>query len=456
MQTCKNCGNNDVQDDSKYCNQCGAFLKLAKKPIQFKLNKHSQLTSLKKTLIEGSKIVNEDEDGELSSSAGRIKLYQSLLLSYLKETTNIEDILNNKINEKDFTLYILILLNNVKKQADEDILNEFLVKINEIYEISKSQNKIKRKFIFYTNIKLREFIKDKFCEMLEIFNLKAFNVDNYEFEIEEYKKFFKSDFILLEYTTKGKDINLMIKEATNRVYLFFGYLTYLHEMRKRTYKDSVNPLSLEYNLSDIDISAIIELNTDNTFIDEYESYLTITSAETYEKSKLIKFTNNNLQYDFYKILLKSENKQIINKINEYLILYYKASNERDLSISFLKFWILGEKIIKHGNERSDDYVLKYMRKILKHFNYPKSYQERIYYVKEKRNKLIHEHDNEITQDDRNVIKSVCDHLILFLMEFEEFVNNMDEYKIFLDYYNQDNSRLIEILNLIEDMKNLDP
>ena len=69
---------------------------------------------------------------------------------------------------------------------------------------------------------------------------------------------------------------------------------------------------------------------------------------------------------------------------------------------------------------------------------------RIYYIKEKRNKLIHENISEITQNDRNVIKSVCDSLIWFLMEFEEYVKDMNEYEIFLNYFNQDNERLILI------------
>ena len=77
---------------------------------------------------------------------------------------------------------------------------------------------------------------------------------------------------------------------------------------------------------------------------------------------------------------------------------------------------------------------------------------RIYYIKEKRNKLIHENISEITQNDRNVIKSVCDSLIWFLMEFEEYVKDMNEYEIFLNYFNQDNERLIEILKLINNLK----
>lgn len=452
MQPCKNCGNENIPENSKYCNHCGVFLKLAKQPIRFKENKSSQLKSLKETLIEGSKIIDEDEEGHLSTSKN-IGYYQNLVWSYLKETTNFENEMGDEITEKEFIIHIFKILNNVKYQNDEDILNEFLVEINKIYLSSKTTNNFKIKFVFYTNIELRNSIKDKFCEMLDLFNLKIFDPNNLSFENEKLKKDFKTKFILLEYIAKGKNFYMMEKEAINQVYLFFGYLTFLHLFRKNVDMFRANTLSLNYNLSDIKISSILELNEDNTFIDdEFSSYCILKDSETYEKSKLIKFSNTNLFYDFYKILMESKNKQIIYQINEYLILYYKASNEADLDISFLKFWTLSERIIKQGNDRPDAYVINYMRKILKHYKYPKSYQERIYYIKEKRNKLIHENISEITQNDRNVIKSVCDSLIWFLMEFEEYVENIKEYEIFLNYFNQDNERLIEILKLINNIK----
>lgn len=451
MQSCENCGNENLPEDSKYCNHCGVFLKLAKKPIQFKENKSFQLKSLKKILIEGSKIIDEDEDGHLSTSKD-IEYYQNLVWSYLKETTNFENEMSGEITEKEFIKDIFRILNNVKYQNDEDILNEFLVEINKIFLSSKATNNFKIKFVFYTNIELRDSIKDKFYEMLQLFNLKIFNLNNLSFENEKFKKVFKTDYVVLEYTAKGKNFYIMEKEAINQVYQFFGYLTFLHISRKNFDMWTVNSLSLKYNLSDLKISSIIELNEDNTFIDESGSYRILKNAENYKKSKLISFTNTLLVYDFYKILMESENKQIIYQINDYLMLYYKASIDEDLDISFLKFWTLCERIIKNGNDKSDAEVINYMRKILKLYNQPKSYQERIYYIKEKRNLLIHENISEITQDDRNVIKSVCDLLFLFLIEFEKYVKNINEYEIFLNYFNQDNERLIEILNLINDIK----
>ena len=105
MQSCENCGNKNIPEDSKYCNHCGVFLKLAKKQIQFKQNKSSQLKSLKKILIEGSKIIDEDDDGHLSTSKN-IDYYQNLVWSYLKETTNFKDEMSNEMTEKEFIIHI--------------------------------------------------------------------------------------------------------------------------------------------------------------------------------------------------------------------------------------------------------------------------------------------------------------------------------------------------------------
>ena len=217
MQSCENCGNENLPEDSKYCNHCGVFLKLAKKPIQFKENKSFQLKSLKKILIEGSKIIDEDEDGHLSTSKD-IEYYQNLVWSYLKETTNFENEMSGEITEKEFIKDIFRILNNVKYQNDEDILNEFLVEINKIFLSSKATNNFKLKFVFYTNIELRDSIKDKFYEMLQLFNLKIFNLNNLSFENEKFKKVFKTDYVVLEYTAKGKNFYVMEKEAIDQVY----------------------------------------------------------------------------------------------------------------------------------------------------------------------------------------------------------------------------------------------
>ena len=118
--------------------------------------------------------------------------------------------------------------------------------------------------------------------------------------------------------------------------------------------------------------------------------------------------------------------------------------------SAIKFWTLSEKIIKDiGNEMPDKNLRKYMQKILKLYKYPKYIQNRIPHIQDKRNKFIHENIMDFNQNDRNIIKLVADNLIMFVMELNEVVTNMQEYKIILDYFNQDNKRIIKLLKYIE-------
>ena len=150
MNKCKNCGNKNLPKNSKYCNNCGSFLKLAKKEIQYKPQKYRTLQLLKETLIEGSKIINKNKNGNLSTTQD-VQIYHSLIWQYLIETTNIKDKLKY-INEETFTESVMGLLYDLKQYSNENcILDEFLYKINNTYEENKSMPKIERKFIFYTN-----------------------------------------------------------------------------------------------------------------------------------------------------------------------------------------------------------------------------------------------------------------------------------------------------------------
>ena len=233
----------------------------------------------------------------------------------------------------------------------------------------------------------------------------------------------------------------------------FGYLTFLANFYKSTEKYHVNELSLKHDISDLKISSIIELDKDNSFIDYRESWDIITTSKQLEKSKLPKFNNNTLKPEFYEHLIKSENKKIIKRIEKYLVLYYLACNVTELDSSFIKFWTLSEKIIKDiGGDMTDNKLVNYMQKILKYYGSPKYIQNRLPHIKNKRNKLVHENINTINQIDRIIIKFVADNIIWFIMEYDEIVENMSEYKIVLDYINKDNKRTIELLNKLEELE----
>lgn len=448
MTTCKSCGHKNNPPKSKYCNNCGTYLKLAKKEIQYKPEKYKLRITLKKTLIEGTEIVNSSK-----STTRNIFIYRDLIWSYLTETTNILKKIDDSIKE-EFLRSMLKLFKKLKNFPHEEILNEFLYEINLLYEEYKNKQKNELKFLCYTNIKLGESAKKPFYKMLPLFDLKVFNYSDFKFEKNypmQHK--FQNKFVILEYSARGKEYLEMKHEALDRVKLFFGYLTFLHMYRKAPERWHINELRLNHEISDLEISAMISLNLDNTFIDYEESFDIIRTSKELEKSKMVKIRNNALKYDFYKHLIKTENKKILNNIKGYLMQYYLASKESELNISFIRFWTLSEKILKDiGGDMNYDTLVKYMKKVLKYYNYPKYVQNRIVHIKNKRNDFIHDNIDNFNQNDRNIIKTVTDNLIGFVIEHNKTVKNMGEYQIILDYFNQDTERIIELLTLLKNTK----
>ena len=450
MQKCMCCGNENLSDESKFCNICGSFIKLSNKEIQYKRGKFDSKMLLEETLVEGIKVIKEDNLGNPPKFFD-IFLYRDLIFHYLIETTNIGHKLN-LVSQENFLESLLDVLMDSINFHEKEILNEFLVRINEIYEKNKIKNKFQIKFIFYTNIKLRDSQKEKFQELVDFFNLEIFNFLEYNFQDENRDcNIFQSPFVLLSFTTKGNDYDLMKNDAINTVYSFFGCLTFLANSFRIPIRYHVNEFTLDYNLVDLYISSVIDLDLENSFIDYAFAQRVIDASKKLKKSKFPKFDNNYISYDFYKCLAKSNNKSIIRKIFEYFNSYYFASVETELNMSFIKFWTLSEKIIKDiANDMPEDKLVRYMQKILRFYHYPNYIQKRLPHIKDKRNKFIHESISNFNQNDRNIIKLVADNILWFVMEYDEVVRNMGEYKIILDYFNQDNKRTMDILNFIEE------
>ena len=214
MQKCMCCGNENLSDESKFCNICGSFIKLSNKEIQYKRGKFDSKRLLEETLVEGIKVIKEDNLGNPPKFFD-IFLYRDLIFHYLIETTNIGHKLN-LVSQENFLESLLDVLMDSINFHEKEILNEFLVRINEIYEKNKIKNKFQIKFIFYTNIKLRDSQKEKFQELVDFFNLEIFNFLEYNFQDENRDcNIFQSPFVLLSFTTKGNDYDLMKNDAIN-------------------------------------------------------------------------------------------------------------------------------------------------------------------------------------------------------------------------------------------------
>lgn len=455
MQTCSRCGNK-IRNKAKYCDNCNYYLKLNKLEIQFYPKKYEKIRLLENAIKEASNLIEKDSGGNLKARP-QIRFIYDTIYSYLIETTNLLKVLKKYgLNEKNFIFIPLEIINKVCKYSKGTLSNEFLFEINQILIELKNKNKICGKYLFFTNIRITKSREATLLEILEYFDFKVFSYNDFKFPPdfpEKLKAKFRLKFLILEYNFMDNHITNKEEKAINQLNLLFGYLTFIHRFGRLNEKWHVNRFTLNHQISDLNVSSMIELDENNNFINLHESFDILRTKIKLEKSDLIKFSNLRFNTNLYETIKNDvKNKGLLQNIEEYLCLYYIASNKSDLENSFLKFWTLAEKIIKRTfGKMNDEGMVKYMKRILKYFGFENYIQDRIPFLRAKRNNLVHEIKDEITINDRNIIKLVVDYLILFLMNWSCEVNNNEEYKFVLDNFDKsDINRKIELLRILNE------
>ena len=439
MATCNKCNSRIANSNAKFCDNCGEFLELINKDIQFREKiSNDKLKDLKNILLESIESMKKHNTD--------LRWYYELIMSYLIDVTNIEKIFRREeMNFIDIGC-ILASLENVDNRL---ILYEFLLKVNEQYEFQISSNKELMNVIIYTNTsnKLKE--KEKFEDLIKPFNLEVFDFNDYKFGKEhEEKNNFNSRYLMFKFSKKTRDIDLLKSDALKEIYSFFGFLTYVNKFNKTTAKTHINELTLNNQISDLECNSLIVTDNQNKIMRFGVQNEIITNSKKINKSKIDKIPSNRLIKDFTK-----ENKpKISNKIKENFYLYYLAANENILENSFFKFWSLSEKILKDiYGDMKDTALKKYMKNILKANGYPKYLIRRIDVLYIKRNEFVHENKHgEITQYDQTLVKVIAERLIDFLITCIDTVKNINEYGVILNYYNQspeDKERLISLVKL---------
>lgn len=440
MSKCDNCNNEITNNTAKFCENCGEFLELIDKEINLetKLSKN-KTKEFEKILIESVHLKqNHTTDPQW---------YYELIMSNLIEFTNIETVFRK--NEMKF-IDIEYILQSLEQCSEDLILNEFLTKVNEFYELMKTTINLEYKnVIIYTNLDKKLKDKELFKTILNMFNLEIFEFDEFTFkeETEECNNF-NSRFLMFKFSKKTRDDELIKYDALNEIYSFFGYLTYLNKFNKTTTKNHINELTLNNQVSDLECNTLIVTNDANEILRIGVQNEIITNSKKVRKSKINKIDSNSLIKDF----TKYDKPKISNSIKEYFKLYYLAGNESILENSFLKYWALSEKILKEINGDMKGATLKkFMRKILKANKYPKYLIKRIELLYTKRNEFVHKNKHgEITQYDQSLIKVISERLIEFLINFIDKVDSKKDYGVILMYSNQpanDNEKLIKLIKL---------
>ena len=451
MKTCANCAN-EIRNKAIYCDICGNFLGIDNK-IDVVYKENPKKEELKKILWYSVSLLNDD--GTFSGSSDML-FNISIISDYLRSLTNIEQILNN--NNLTFNTisrnYIPILI-RIKDVPEEYFLDYFLFELNNTIE--KNNSKLTKKFIFYTNIDSKFIDNEEFKIILDFFNLRIFDFDDFRFTIkqERVKKKFDSEYVMLESKITGNNFHIMEDEAINHIYSLYGFITFLHVFNVKSEKFFANVFNSNFQVSDLDISARIILNEDNSFhITDKHNLTNIRYSKELDKSKLMKFNNMPILPESIEVLADIKRKKVLSELKNIFMLYYLANNEENLSNSFIKFWSLNERVFKKiYNNQKDEILINNIGKLLRFYSNNKFFKYKLNMIRQKRNKLVHENNSEITQEDRNFVKHISDLLIYFLMEFDNKIKSFPDYGLILDNYREGNiAHKLDLIKYASELK----
>lgn len=369
------------------------------------------------------------------------RFYFESILDLSIKTTNMLEIFQKNGLSKDIFLYDIksILRDIFNDNSEDEVLNKFIFYLNKYFNEWKSIEMENKNIIAYTNIPHKFKNNDTFLNTLKFFNLEIFNFSDYVFDenTEEYIiNKFSTPFLMLKYQNKTRHYEYFRNKALISFYSFFGYITFVHKFNKSTEKIHINNFSLNHSISDLKINSLIFTNESYEVWNIQYQYEIMESAVKLFKSKIVKF-NNNISVDpiFFKILIDSNNTYLLDKIKEYFYLYYLASSENMIESSFIKFWSMSEKIIKEiGNQKYKlKEIVSIMSKVLTYYNVSDYVIQRLEFIKNKRNKLVHENEYEdISQLDQSIVKIISERLLCFLIEYSGKVSNLKDYIDYLE------------------------
>lgn len=436
-----------------------------KKTRDFIIIKKSKINSkdynnLKNVLHEGSDLV-KNENSRLSAES-QIIYYFDLTWEYLSRISNIEKELEKNYLSKEIIRRDFFKIFEASKKCDDDkLIKSLMKKINIRFIKSKEINPEIFKFVFYTNMKIHSNQKVVYNKLLNVFNIKAIKFEDIKFETEDSRilKYFRSSNELLEVQVKSRTEYHAFEEAEKIIHKFFGFLSFIQNHNKGQDKFHVNEYALQYSFTLLSILSYIILDENYSF---KERFSTASNRMHYKitniKEEKLKF-NKSLEFYFneYEKISNSSKKEVKNNLDNILRLYYYATSENNLDSSFLKFWSLNERILKEMlGDMKDRKLLKSIKNVLKIYGKFIQIENRLDIIYEKRNQLVHENiSDKITNNDRNLAKTITDHIIYFYIGFFKHVNNIKEYGFILENVHKTNTeieRSIQILNNINSLK----
>ena len=355
----------------------------------------------------------------------------------------LSDIFRNLISNKCFHL---------------DTLNQFYDKINQYISSIKNKKLIKYTLIFPVKIKFIERFPHSFLSYKKkpYFTLKSFrdlNV-NYFTQIYEYTNENYDERYLLNNEREEKEL---IQNSINSNYLYFIGDIYA---RNITYAVKQISRDIEINLGiyiyviqgyhtierwggDPFEKSISELILPLVFVFEDKSLEKILYS-TYRIPEEYKLSLKNIEIieDIINDLNKIKNRKLKKLIFNAFEKYYSALKESKYSACFIQLWNVIELLLLNNPELKEKEIIKRLKSIFREgWELKKDYDEMIDLIYQKRNLLVHESEDKITEVDRNFIKRLVDVLLEVSINICLKVKNIQT----LEFYYQNLRKPVRIL-----------
>ena len=428
--------------------------------------------------------------------------YIDLFLINLSNKTNLEKELNRffaSINDLDFNK----IFSNLKTVSKDNLTDSLLEELNlDLNRIKNEDEKIYN-FIFPINIISKKCIDDfvrfhnvNFEDIFNLFGIELVDPNNY--------RFFKTEFIfgdhkdskkcindlmnplmdpnkyrglLLEVNINSRSLAFAREKAVRKMEIFLGFLSFSQFYLSNT-RSFYSSFQKDKKLEISSISSYIYFVFENRvelihpfyYVIDLKGRKELLSHWEMKKDEIIQSilelpsaTIDSCSYVIYELFNIFNDNNLEKKLKENLenslILYYYACEEKMLDYSFLKFWMISELIIKKAGSITDKTVATRMVSVIKsNVRLPteRFLDEEIHFLQRKRNALVHDGNiSNISQYDRKLSKLIADSVLRLFIQWIPEIRDIHGFSFVLKNLRQDYDNLIQYSEIIKKMKTPD-
>ena len=392
-------------------------------------------------LIKGA--VGLYDDSPTGPNTEKMDLLETIILSHLLQKTDFKNAFDSiKVDQptiKSFfrtTTIICDTLYRIYLKEISPTFDNFLERLNN--EINSLKKKPLEKYSYYVPTRIKLNLDDKELNVLKKSIKKAIGLSICkllpekilkEIKSSDYKCFFQNRRIILKFEMKARDSEFPTQCLNNKIDALIGAWAFSNQPYSQEIPGSYANIAI---LSDpIERSFIVVKNNQIS----YTQGSSISYSEIRNKMSLTgeKFWHD-VNYERLKGVLDNLSKQDkrIREVSEdSLKLYFWAISEKQLELSFLKFWIVTERILKQG-KRTDEWIRNFLEKWIK----DKHLKRMAGVLHDKRNDLTHEFRADyISEPDRELAKDIAESMILFLINLPFKIDNLQDLRILIDNIN---------------------